>query len=69
MKIIFKGVKEKRSGCPVCGQRSSDVVFRTSKSYILPSGAVKTFRMGQEYEVSDRDGAFLLSYKGVFERG
>lgn len=70
MIVKFLGVKEKRTtGCPVCGNRSSDTVFRMSKSYILPSGATKLFRMGQEYDLNERDAQFLLSYKGVFERG
>ena len=69
MKVIFKGVKEKRSGCPVCGHAHSDTVFRTSKEYILPSGRIQTFRINQEYDLNERDANFLLSYKGVFERG
>ena len=37
--------------------------------YILPSGQTKTFYAGQEAEVSDRDGAFLLTYNSVDANG
>ena len=61
MTVVFKGIVEKgHKGCPVCGRRSSDYIYRSRRSYILPSGITKTFRVGTPVEVSDRDGAFLL---------
>lgn len=64
MKIVFKGIVEKRrKGCPVCGRRGGSNTFATMKTYILPSGITKTFRVGKPEEVSDRDGEFLLMYK------
>ncbi len=64
MKIKFNGIIEKRTkGCPVCGKRVTDSQLRTMKSYILPSGITKTFRIGREEEVSETDASFLLSYK------
>lgn len=64
MKIRFNGVIEKKTkGCPVCGSSRSVLKFSETKSYYLPSGAYKSFRMGQTYEVSERDGEFLLSYR------
>lgn len=78
MKLKFNGVLETKSGgCVPCGaRRTSKQTMVTSKMYILPSGATKTFRVGKEEEVSAEDGEFLLSYKytdkdgnirGVFE--
>lgn len=64
MKIVFNGFFEKRSkGCPVCGKRITDNQFISMKSYILPSGITKTFRVGKPEEVNDEDANFLLSYK------
>lgn len=63
MKIIYKGMLESRTrGCPVC-KRSSSTKMATMKTFILPSGITKTFRVGRTEEVTDRDGAFLLTYK------
>ena len=51
--------------------------MQTSRMYILPSGATKTFYVGRAETVSDSDGEFLLEYlytdkegnkKHVFER-
>jgi hypothetical protein len=57
------GALEKREkGCGVCGKRRGETTFVTSRSYILPSGDMREFRMGEEYEVSELDGRFLLSY-------
>lgn len=64
MKIRFNGIVEKRSkGCPVCGSRKQVNQFIASKMYMLPSGAVTTFRAGKVVEVKDEDGEFLLAYK------
>ena len=64
MRLKFNGVMEKKSdGCPVCGGRRSTYKFASVRSYYLPSGGMKTFRAGQTYEVSERDGNFLLSYR------
>lgn len=70
MKIRFNGIIEKRSkGCPVCGKRITDSQLLTSKTYILPSGITKTFRIGRTEEVTDEDGNFLLSYRYTDPKG
>lgn len=70
MKIKFNGIIEKRTkGCHVCGKSRSDSQFQASKSYYLPSGKYKTFRVGRIEEVTDSDGAFLLSYKYLSPKG
>ena len=72
VKIRFNGVLEKGSGggCPVCGgRRKTEEGLRTVKSYILPSGVTKTFRVGRTEEVSDRDADFLLSYHYLDKQG
>ncbi len=62
MKVMFNGVIERsRSGCK-CKGRTTENKFVTSKMYILPSGARKTFRVGTAVEVLDMDAEFLLSY-------
>lgn len=64
MKVVFNGLLEKRSkgsGCKCRGNKPA-VTFVSSKSYILPSGAIQTFVQDRPVEVSDRDGKFLLSY-------
>ena len=62
MRIRFNGVLEKRTrGCN-CKGKTSEVGFVRSKNYILPSGRQKVFYAGQEAEVSEQDGNFLLSY-------
>lgn len=64
MRIQFNGIIEKaRKGCGACGKRRSDNVFQMSKTYILPSGVTKTFRVGHPEEVSAKDADFLLLYK------
>ena len=61
MTVVFKGIVEKgRKGCPVCGKRRSNYIYRSRRTYILPSGNSKTFRAGVPVEVSERDGDFLL---------
>lgn len=63
MKVVFNGVLEhNKKGCSACGKARSESKFSTSKTYIMPSGAKKTFYMGKPEDVSDRDGQFLLSY-------
>lgn len=64
MTLKFNGSMEKKTrGCPVCGGRRSEYRFTAVRSFYLPSGGMKTFRAGQTYEVSDRDGEFLLTYR------
>lgn len=64
MKIKFNGIMEKKTrGCPVCGRAKRELVFSTVKSFYLPSGKYQTFRVGTEYEVSEKDMNFLLTYK------
>lgn len=64
MRVIFNGVLEKKSGgCIPCGaKRASKQTMVTRKTFNLPSGAVRTFYVGREAEVSDTDGRFLMSY-------
>lgn len=64
MKIKFGGILEKKSGgCKPCGTKVvSKKVMATNKTYILPSGASKTFYIGRVEEVSEEDGRFLLGY-------
>lgn len=64
MKIQFNGILEKRTkGCSVCGlKRRSRNTFVVTKTYILPSGAKKTFHAGMAVEVSKEDAEFLLTY-------
>lgn len=64
MKIVFNGIIEKtRKGCGVCGKRRTENQFLDHRTYILPSGRSKTFRVGRPEEVSARDADFLLQYK------
>lgn len=70
MNIRFNGVVEKRTkGCPVCGRLRQEVQFSAVRAYILPSGRNVTFRVGKTVEVSDKDGAFLLTYKYTDNEG
>lgn len=64
MRLKFNGSMEKNSkGCPVCGGRHTEYRFTTTRSFYLPSGSMKTFRAGQTYDVTERDGEFLLTYR------
>lgn len=61
MRVKFLGNVEKRKkGCPVCGRRKSEYTYRSHRSFILPSGMTKTFRVGYAVDVMDIDGEFLL---------
>ncbi len=69
MKIVFKGLLEKKvSGCN-CRKQGSGYSFVNSRMYILPSGQQKTFYVGKVEEVSERDGNFLLSYNVTDSNG
>lgn len=64
MRIRFNGmfaVQSKKGGC-ACHGSVSGRVFITHKSFVLPSGNTRSFRVGEEYDVPDIDGNFLLSY-------
>lgn len=62
MKVMFNGIiEEKQKGCHVCSGRTSHMQMMTHKSYYLPSGQQKTFRVGVAADVSDIDGEYLLS--------
>ncbi len=63
MTVVFNGTIEKKSsgGCNCKGKTTSSSFVR-SKMYILPSGRTENFIVGQPKEVSEQDGAFLLSY-------
>lgn len=64
MRIKFNGVVEKRrKGCSVCGRKHASSGFTTTKTYILPSGITKTFRVGRCEEVTQMDADFLLTYR------
>lgn len=71
MKIRFNGMFQNvKTGCVPCGHRvTSGRTFLTAKSFILPSGATKYFHIGEEYEVGDVDGNFLLSYSQTDKDG
>lgn len=72
MKVKFNGVLEQResSGCSACGKRAKGgAVFVTSRNYILPSGIIMDFRMGEVYDLGDLDANFLLSYNGPDANG
>ena len=63
MKVVFNGtVEKKQSGGCNCKGRISSSTFVRSKTYIMPSGKSQNFIIGKPVEVSERDGAFLLSY-------
>lgn len=68
MKVVFNGLLEKKSGGCNC-KKKSEYGFVGSRMYILPSGISKTFRVGVAEEVSEQDGAFLLSYKYADSNG
>lgn len=67
MKVVFNGVLESKSGgCVPCGRkRASKKTMVTRKEYYLPSGITKMFYLGRAEEVSDEDGAFLISLNSV----
>ena len=71
MKVRFNGMFVKKSrGCGCGGQKTTDGrAFITHKTFILPSGRITPFSIGQEYEVSDLDGNFLLSYTQIDQNG
>lgn len=64
MKIKFNGMfQTMQSGCIPCGRKgTTKKSFSSSKSVILPSGNQKIFHRGEEVEVSDLDGEWLLSW-------
>lgn len=65
MRVVFNGTLDKiLGGCSRCGsKRKGTMQFVRAKQYILPSGLMRTFRLGVPEEVSDIDGRFLLSYE------
>lgn len=68
MILKFKGIKgTEKKGCAVCGKRSTKVKFKPIETFYLPSGGHKTFRMGYDEEVSERDGKFLTQHFDCFE--
>lgn len=69
MKVRFNGVIERSRGGCKCKGRVTESRFVTSKMYIMPSGAKKMFRIGQEEEVLDMDAEFLLSYSYTDPKG
>jgi len=73
MRVKFNGMfarKSKRGGgCGCHGSSVGGLGFITHKTFVLPSGAVREFSMEGEYEVSDLDGNFLLSYTQIDKNG
>lgn len=71
MRVRFNGLYQTvKTGCAPCGHKvKSGKRFMAQRSFILPSGMDRTFRLGQEYEVSEADGNFLLSYSQVDKDG
>lgn len=70
MKVVFNGIVEKaRKGCGACGKRRTENQFLTWKTYILPSGITKTFRVGKAVEVSEKDANFLLLFTYTTSEG
>lgn len=73
MRIRFNGMFMNKSsangGCRCHGTRVGAQMFITHKSFVLPSGATQSFSVGQEYDVSDLDGNFLLSYSQIDKNG
>lgn len=63
MKVQFMGMRQaKKAGCSSCGRkRASEYGFIRDKRMVLPSGRTVHFFAGQDYEVDEKDGAFLLS--------
>lgn len=65
MIVVFKGIKEtRRTGCGCCGKARVSTGIRVHKQLSLPSGRFKVFRRGQETEVLDSDGEWLLERYG-----
>ena len=61
VKYLGKKASKKR-GCPVCGSRGrTEYKMLATNTYYPPSGNRIFVRIGQEYELSDEDGEFLLS--------
>ena len=72
MRIRFNGMfatKSGNGGCGCHGSAPGGRVFMTHKTFILPSGQMKTFRIQEEYDVNDADGNFLLSYSVLDKDG
>lgn len=71
MLVRFNGMYQNvKKGCVPCGHKVvGNRTFVMSRSFILPSGITKSFHIGEEYEVSDLDGNFLLSYSQVDKDG
>ena len=73
MRVRFNGmfVNKSRSGggCKCHGSTIGGRAFLAHKTFILPSGLTRTFRVGEEYDVSDLDGNFLLSYSQTDKDG
>lgn len=71
MKVRFNGMYQNvKKGCVPCGHRViGKRTFIISRTFILPSGIEKSFHIGQEYEVSEVDGNFLLSYSQIDSDG
>lgn len=73
MRVRFNGMfvtkSRKSGGCACHGSAIGGRVFITHKTFILPSGVTRSFSVGEEYDVSDVDGNFLLSYSQVDKDG
>lgn len=73
MRIRFNGMitnvrKSGGGGCS-CHKSVTGRSFVTHKTFILPSNQTRSFHIGEEYEVNDVDGNFLLSYSQIDKDG
>lgn len=68
MRIKYLGKKiSRKHGCPVCGGRGkTEYKIAAVNTYYTPSGHRLTFRIGNEYDVTEEDGEFLLSLGDEF---
>lgn len=72
MRVRFNGMfvngTKRRCNCAGGGSVTGRV-FLTHKTFVLPSGQTRAFSVGEEYEVPDIDGNFLLSYSQIDKNG
>lgn len=70
MKVVFNGMLERHTegGCN-CKGKVTSASFVRSKMFILPSGQMKQFVLGQPVEVLEEDARFLLTYAYKDARG
>lgn len=69
MLIRFTGQKKAISkGCGQCGTKRGSYKFESMTKVYLPSGVVKTFRVGKPEEITNQDDIdYLLGELNEFE--